>query len=98
MLENMIDKDKLYFFRYGIYAFLLIVLLGIMFILGNRVACNGGYTDGLTCVNPKVVELVQVCEYNNYNCVSKCQDFMIHDREAFNRLYHITALPDERNN
>ena len=84
-------KFKVFMYKYSKQIVLLLVgmLLMFMFVLGAKYSCTGGYMQGLTCVSPKEIGTIRVCELNTINCQENCQNFFVNN---------VSALMDEYGN
>lgn len=69
-----------------VIGILLPFLMFSMFKIGVLYSCQEGYLQGNSCIQPKIVEIVQVCEYNSITCQASCAEMIIKDREAFNSI------------
>ena len=66
------------------------VIVALSFTTGIFYSCREGELSGMNCVQPKIVELVQVCAYSEEFgiCSSRCAEGIVTDREAFNKIYY----------
>lgn len=84
-------QQYIYFFRWFFYGLLIALLFYIGVILGSSIACQNGTLIGLQCVQPKMVDMVAVCEYNSITCAETCHDYIINDMDVFRATYQNTA-------
>ena len=82
-------KDYIETHRRAIIACLIVLLLVMSFYAGSVFSCKEGILKGFKCVKPVNIGVVSFCELDAFNCVSKCNKYIVNNITAFCETYTI---------